>query len=100
MTARGVFYGILVLVLLLTGGVVTLFVLQNAARTVQLSLNLGFAAWQLAEPIPVPAVIGASFGAGFLLAAALFGVRAVTSGRRVRRLEQEAALNGERAPWR
>ena len=100
MTARNVFYGIVVLVTLLTAGVGTLFVVQNLARTTQVSLNLGFAAWQLAEPVPVPALIGISFAAGFVLSAILFGIRAVTAGRRVRRLEQEAALNGERSPWR
>jgi uncharacterized integral membrane protein len=100
MTARGVFYGILVLVTLLLAGVVTLFVVQNASRTTQLSLNLGFAAWQLQDPVPVPALIAVAFATGFLLSAVLFGVRAVTAGRRVRRLEQEAALNGERSPWR
>jgi uncharacterized integral membrane protein len=100
MTPRGVLYGIVALVVLLLGSVAALFVLQNAARTTELSLNLGFAAWQLAEPLPIPALIGVSFGAGFLLATLLFGVRAITAGRRVRRLEQEAALNGERSPWR
>jgi uncharacterized integral membrane protein len=100
MSPRAVFYGIVALLVLLTGAVITLFVVQNASRTTQLSLNLGFAAWQLAEPLPVPALIGVAFGLGFLLASVLFGARAITAGRRTRRLEQEAALNGERSPWR
>jgi uncharacterized integral membrane protein len=82
-----------------------LFVLQNSARTTQLSLDLYFTAWQLTTPVSIPALIGLSFATGFLIAAAAFGVRMARLSRRLRKLEQEIALgggsqHGERPEWR
>ena len=68
-----------------------------------LSLDLGFAAWQTSPGLPVPALIGASFGAGFLGALVLVLPRMAAQGRRVRALERSAALNapaGPQDPWR
>ena len=85
--------GLLFVVLLLAG--VWAFAVQNSARAVTLSFDVGLAAWQLREPAPVPWVIGVSFAAGLLLAA-VAGLRARWAlARRVRQLEQELAL---RAP--
>lgn len=84
-------------------GVAALFWVQNASRTTQLSLDLGFAAWQLSEPVGVPALIAASFAAGLLLGGVLFAVPSARNGRKARRLEQELALTGattDRDGWR
>ena len=75
------------------GGVGTLFVLQNGARTTQLSLDVGFAAWKLEQPISVPALVGICFGAGFLGGALVFGVRGMRLASKMRRLEQELAVS-------
>lgn len=91
-----------VIVLLGALGAGALFVVQNSARTTQLSLDLGFMAWQLSEPVAVPLLIAVCFGVGFVLGAGLFAVRAMRLSSRVRRLEQELALaGGERSEeWR
>lgn len=79
-----------------------LFVVQNSTRTTQLSLNVGFAAWQLTEPVQVPALIGVAFGAGFLLALMWLLPGRMRLAARVRRLEQEAAIGtaDRGAEWR
>lgn len=71
-----------------------LFYVQNAARKVQLSLELpgAIAKWQFSEPIPVLWLIGGAFLVGFLLATIVFGGRAMASSSRVRRLERELAF--------
>ncbi len=82
--------------------VVVLFAIQNAGRTVQLSLDLGVAAWQLAEPASVSAVVGGAFGLGFALALGLTLPRLSRLGRKVRALERQTALTGggQEDPWR
>jgi hypothetical protein len=90
------------LAVLLVGAVGWLFWVQNSARTALLSLNLGFAAWQLAEPAPVPGIVAGSAGAGFLLGAVVFGTMALRSGRRARRAESQLATTREGPgdpPW-
>ena len=88
------------------GFTVYLFVIQNSLRTTRLSLNLGPAgAWKLAQPVPVLAVVGVAFGAGFVLAALWFGVRSARLARRLRAAEQQLALRADvggsdRAEWR
>lgn len=71
-----------------------LFVVQNSARRTQLSFDLGFSAWQLAEPVPVVWLVCGAFALGFSLAAGWLGVRSMQLSSRVRRLEQEIALAG------
>lgn len=80
-----------VVVLILALG--ALFVVQNSARTTQLSLDLGAAAWQLERPVSIPALIGICFGAGLLLGGGWGGVRILRLGSRVRQLEQQATLS-------
>jgi len=75
--------------------VVALFVVQNSARTTQLSLDLHFWAWQLSQPVSIPALIGLCTGGGFVVGAVVFLGRSMSLSRRLRRLEQEAALSGE-----
>ena len=106
-------YALVVLALLVA--VAVLFAVQNSARTTQLSLNLGLVAWQLRQPVAVPALIGASAGGGFALGWLAFGIPAMRHARRARRLETDlairasapmshpataAAATGEPAEWR
>jgi uncharacterized integral membrane protein len=79
-----------VVILLLAFG--ALFVVQNSARTTQLSLDLGAAAWQLERPVPIPTLIGVCFGAGLLLGGGWGGMRILRLSSRIRQLEQQAAL--------
>ena len=69
------------------------FVVQNSARTTQLSLNLGVAAWELRQPVSVMGLIGLTFGLGTLLGALPMFLRARTLKSRVRTLEREVAMN-------
>ena len=92
------------IVVLLVIAVIAAFTVQNTGRTADLSLDLGFAAWKLARPATVAALVWASFGAGLLLAGTWGFVRGVALARRVRQLEQQIALGGASAPssdsWR
>ena len=45
MTARGWMYVFLLVLAVALGAIVYLFIVQNGLRTTQLSLDLGFAAW-------------------------------------------------------
>lgn len=78
--------------MLATGTVVSLFWVQNISRTTQLSIDFGFAAAQLPQPVPIPALLAGTFGAGFVLA--FFGMlfRSAGQSRRIRKLEQELTL--------
>lgn len=102
MSARATATTILLLLILAVVGVIVLFVVQNSARATQLSLDLGFAAWQLADPVPVVALVGGAFGLGFVIGAGWFGIRSMQLSSKVRRLEQEIALSGSGTgqPWR
>jgi hypothetical protein len=46
-----------------------LFVIQNRERSTELSLDLGFAAWKLADPVSIPYLL-----AGTLVVGVLFGL--------------------------
>lgn len=59
-----------------------LFAVQNSSRTTQLSFDLGVAAWQLAEPVSVPILIGITLGVGFVLGMATVGVLSALRSRR------------------
>lgn len=47
--------------------VVTLFVIQNIDRTAMLSLDLYFAAWELARPLPVVILLSGTLLGGLVL---------------------------------
>lgn len=81
-------------VVLLVVATVAAFTIQNSGRTVELSLDLGFAAWKLARPATASAVVWGSFGAGFALAFVGGFFRRAALTRRVRQLEQQLALAG------
>ena len=84
MTGARVVAIVLVVVTVLVVG--TLFVLQNGARETQLSLDLGFRAWELRRPVTVPALIAVSFAAGLLVAAVPLGLRSLRLQSKLRRL--------------
>lgn len=80
---------------LLTVLVLAAFFVQNSSRTTGLSFDLGFAAWALASPISVPALMAACAFGGALVAFALAYLGRLALTRRVRQLEQELALRGK-----
>lgn len=62
-----------VLLLLFAAGsaLLALFALQNSAREVEISLDLGFAAWKLSRPLNAPTLLAIGFGSGLLTAGLL-----------------------------
>jgi uncharacterized integral membrane protein len=76
----------IVLVVLVVSTLCTLFVLQNYAREVQLSLDLGFRAWQLREPVAVPVLIAICVGAGMVLAGVPLLLRTMRLQSRLRKI--------------
>lgn len=92
----------LLLLLAVMGAFVGLFYVQNSARTTQLSLDLGFAAWQLKQPVSVPILVLGSVGGGFLFGFLPTWMRGLARGRRVKQLERQLALHdaqGGDKPW-
>jgi len=65
--------GILIVVILAALGVgaTWLFWIQNSARKVMLSLNLGIVELGLASPVPAPVLMAICLGVGFVLGAVL-----------------------------
>lgn len=72
-----------------------LFVVQNGSRETQLSLDLGFAAFQLAQPVSVPMLAASALGLGWLLGAATFLPGRLAAGRKAKKLERQAALSAD-----
>lgn len=87
------------LIFALSALLIALFTAQNLARATQLSLNVGFAAWQLSQPVPVVGLVFGSFGLGLVIGAILMLRRSFRLSRRIRELEQQAAL-GSAPDWR
>ena len=56
-------------IVLAVAAAITLFVIQNGERTVDLSLDLGFWAAHLKEPVAVPVLMGITLAAGMVLGA-------------------------------
>lgn len=71
---------------------VALFAIQNSSRTTQLSLDLGFAAWQLDREVPVPALLGGTLLVGLVVGAVPLWWRSISLAGRVRELESQQAL--------
>lgn len=93
---------------LLVGSLGALFTVQNGARTTQLSLDVGFRAWQLDQPVAIPFLLAFAFGAGLLVGVVFMQARAIRRGRHARRIEQDAAIQaavtatapaGESSTW-
>lgn len=79
-----------------------LFSVQNAARTTQLSFDLGFAAWRLEEPLPVPVLMALCCAGGLLLGLAVAVERALSLTARIHQLEspdpRHSRADGASAP--
>lgn len=86
------------LFLLAVVGAVSLFAIQNSSRTVTLGFDLYVAAWRLAEPVPVPLLMGIALGLGLVLGLAVALRWRATLMHRVRALEQELAMSGGGTP--
>lgn len=72
---------VLLVSFLLLGAVGALFYVQNSLRTVELSLDLGFAAFQTARPLPAPALLFGTFGLGLLFGSVFVALRRRGSSR-------------------
>lgn len=74
--------------------IIAAFTIQNSGRTVDLSLDLWFAAWKLSKPASASALVWGSFltGGGLVAGWALLRQRGLS--RRIRQLEQQIALSG------
>jgi hypothetical protein len=99
---RNTVYVVLFVLLALLVGVGALFVIQNGARTTQLSLNLYVAAWELKQPVTITTLMGITAASGFLLGLCptlWWGSRRAS---RARQLEREIALSagGDQDAWR
>lgn len=81
-----------VLALLLVGGAIALFWVQNSARTTQLSFDVGFAAWQLQQPVQVPVLIAVCLGIGVVVAGVPLTLRSWRLSGRIGELEQRLAV--------
>ena len=84
-TARVATIAFVVAAMLIVG---TLFVLQNGERATQLSLDLGFRAWELQRPVTVPLLIAVCFTSGLVVAGVPLGLRSLRLQSKIRRLEQ------------
>ena len=96
--SRG-FIAVLVLIGLLGFGGY-LFVVQNLGRSTQVSFDLGFAAWQLANPVSIPVLVGLAFGVGLGTGLLLTLPRMARISRKARTLERQVALSGDDDAWR
>lgn len=89
-----------VVALVVLGIVVYLFAVQNSLRAVVLSLDVGFAAWQLDKAVAVPALMSICFGVGFVVGGVILLPRTLSLRRRVQELERQVALSGgDDEPW-
>lgn len=80
------------LLALAVGGSGWLFWVQNASRTVMLSLNLGFTQLQLIEPLPVPALMAICFGIGIVVGGGILVPLLARANARARVATRQAAL--------
>lgn len=82
MSPRAIAWILLLLAALAAIGTAWLFWVQNSARRVMLSLNLGLTKLSLAEPVPVPVLMAVCLLVGFVLGLALvLALRTRRSGR-------------------
>jgi uncharacterized membrane protein YciS (DUF1049 family) len=93
MSARTVGLILALVAVLAAAGATWLFTVQNSARRVMLSLNLGLTRFALAEPVPVPVLMGICLGVGLLVGVVLLGIPYLRAAGRARRAERRAALS-------
>lgn len=67
MSPRAIGIGIVIALVLAAVGATWLFWVQNSARVVMLSLNLGVVKLALQEPLPVPVLMGSCLAIGFVV---------------------------------
>jgi hypothetical protein len=97
---------ILLVLALLVAFIAVLFTIQNGARLSGLSLSLGLsgAAFQLAEPVPVPWLMWSSFAAGLLLGGGWGVWQRFSSAQKVSALQSKlaraSASTGKSDPWK
>lgn len=92
--------GLVILVLGLA--VAALFYVQNSLRVTDLSLNLGFWATQLKEPVSIPLALYLCFGGGALLGAVVTGLGWARDREKIQDLERKlarASLQHGGEPW-
>jgi uncharacterized integral membrane protein len=76
-----------------------LFVLQNSARTTQLSLDLGLYAFKLKQPVPITVLMGIVFGAGTLFGAIPMTRWAFRQRSSAKALEQQLQASESHQDW-
>lgn len=94
-------YGALAVIAALVVGLIALFVVQNAPRTTQLTLEVWFLGkFGLADPVSIPALMGICIGGGFLVGLFPMVLRGASQARRIRQLEQQLALGDGGSEWK
>ncbi len=79
--------GLTLLVILLVGGVIAAFAIQNLHELIELELNVGFTRFSTQAPIAVPWLLFGTFGGGFLVGILMMVGRVVASSRWINDLE-------------
>ena len=78
---------------------VVLFVVQNAERTTQLSLDVGLYAFRLKQPVPVTVLMAVVFGAGALFGAIPMTRWAFRQRANAKALEQQLQASESHQDW-
>lgn len=71
------------------------FYIQNSLRLSSLSLDLGFGAWKLAEPQPLPLLLLAAFAIGLLPISLWSWWKIAVLRGQIRKLQQELAMTSD-----
>jgi hypothetical protein len=95
MSPRAIALIVVLVLALAAAGAGALFWIQNASRTVMLSLNLGFTQMQLVEPVQVPALMAICAGAGLLVGFLVTVPLLARANARANRAERQAALGSD-----
>ncbi|MDG1482112.1 MAG: hypothetical protein P8R54_21145 [Myxococcota bacterium] len=96
---------VMLVVVLIVVFIGVLFTLQNGGRVTDLSLSFGFsgAAFQLANPLPVPLLMWSAFGVGLSLGGGWGLFQRFTSGQQLREMQRKlarASATGSNDPWK
>ena len=78
---------------------VALFIVQNSARTTQLSLDLGLYAFKLQQPLAITALMGITFLAGVLFGAIPMTRWAFRQRTAAKTLEQQLHASESNQDW-